>query len=235
MSLVPVKDFPRSTELHSTAGIQQKYRIGVVFQRFHSEGRIHAKRLDDLDALNHRTIVRTFISVKLNRVQAKRQRQIFEALRVWMVDEHPDDTDERRESFDDSRGHPAIDVSRTSLIKVQTYGVGTKLGRGLRIFRISDSTDFHSSHSRLRSEAPGFGDTINVSPIKNASAPASNRLSISLRSRMPLSTTKIRSSGMSLARRCDVWISTSNVFRLRLLTPMMSAPASRASRNSASS
>ena len=52
--------------------------------------------------------------------------------------------------------------------------------------------------------APGSSDAINVSPIRKASAPASSRASMSARSRMPLSTTKMRSSGMSFARRMDV-------------------------------
>src|SRR3954467_3313368 len=138
-------------------------------------------------------------------MKSKRQRKIFQALGIGMIHEHTHDRDKGRNNFDDFRRARRINASQALFGEVQSDGVGPKQDSVARIVRVGDAANFDACHRSPRSIASGSGDVIKDSPIRNASAPASSSSRISLRPRMPLSTTKSRSSGIFSESRKDVF------------------------------
>src|SRR5262245_20169732 len=152
-----------------------------------------------------------------------------------MVHENSNDSHERRKLFDDGGCFSCVDVTRAARIEIQANGVCAQQHGVACVFEFFDAADFDARHNKPRIAVAGSDDVRKCSPIRNASAPAERSRSTSALPWMPLSTTKRRSSGISFASRVEVCTSTLNVFRSRLFTPMMEAPASSASPSSVSS
>src|SRR5262245_56875172 len=96
IDLMPVKDLPRSWRVT----IQKKSAAAVIAQNVDAEVGMDAKRLDHFHPLDHRAVIGRFVAVELDRVQAKRKREVFQVLWIGMIHEHTDDRDERRQVFD---------------------------------------------------------------------------------------------------------------------------------------
>src|SRR5262249_40045832 len=66
ISLVPVKNLSGSTGLARRIGIEKKHAAAIIPKVFHPEVRIDAKRREDLYTMDHRTIIRRFVAMKLD-------------------------------------------------------------------------------------------------------------------------------------------------------------------------
>src|SRR5262245_8838165 len=117
--------------------------------------------------------------MKLNRVQTKRDSEIFQVLRIRMVDKDANDRYERRQFFDDLSRPRRLDVTRAARVKVQPDCVCSQQRRVARVFEFGDAANLDARHSRLRIAAEGSADVSKCSPTRNASAPALRSRSIS--------------------------------------------------------
>src|SRR5689334_22474295 len=121
--------------------------------------------------------------MKLHGVQTDRDGEIFQVLRVGMIDEHSDDTHKSRQTFDDPRRARWLDASRTRLHEIEADGIRAQQHRILGVKGILDAADLDARHSRPRRAWAGSAAAIKLSPIRNASAPAWTRASNSARPR----------------------------------------------------
>src|SRR5262245_40003833 len=78
----PVKHFSRSTVLGRRACIQEEGSTSIITKRIDAEIGIHTQGFDDLYALDHRTVIRCFVAMKLHSMQAYGQREILQRLRI---------------------------------------------------------------------------------------------------------------------------------------------------------
>ena len=168
-------------------------------------------------------------------MKAERQREVLEALRIRMIRRKRPRRDERRQTFNDSRRASWRRCSAGSFRRSSSRSRRRRATRRPGHHRIGDAADLDPRHSRPRSVAPGSSETIRVSPIRNASAPASSKRDFGFDRGCRFRRRKYDRQESASPDDSDVWISTSNVFRFRLFTPMISAPASSASPSSSSS
>src|SRR5262249_34071432 len=154
-----------------------------------------------LYALNHRAVVRRFVAVKLNGMKTQRQCKILEIRGIGMIHKDSNEGYKRWKLFDNLRRFRGINVSWAVRPKVQANRVCSKQHRVACVFEFGNPADLHACHSKPRSVVTASDDVRKCSPMRNASAPASSRRTMSARLWIPLSTTNTRSSGMSFESR----------------------------------
>src|SRR5579871_1057893 len=128
-----------------------------------------------------------------------------------------------------------LDVARALGIEDETQRRRPGGYRSFRIFAPCDAAHLHHHDCKARNAAAGFAAFMRCSPTRNAWKPASWSLVTAARESIPLSLTLITPAGIFGANLKEVSRVTSNVCRLRLLTPIISAPESTAAASSASS
>src|SRR5262245_15482038 len=115
-------------------------------------------------------------------MKAKREREILEVCRVWMIHKDSDECYKRGELLDDLGSLRCIDVSWAVGIKVQADRVRSQQYRVACVFELRNAADFDACHSNPRRVSAASDDVRKCSPMRNASAPASRRRAISARS-----------------------------------------------------
>src|SRR5579875_1060278 len=194
------------------------------------------------DAGGRRERQRATIAVQLQDVQTRLGGRV-EKLRFGGVDENADLEAAGRKSGCDLSGALGRNVTRALFIKVEAEGISARVDRHARIGFVGDAADFDDEKSAIHAAGPvrefssamGSGERISDSPMRNAWKPAPRSRSRSARVWMPLSLMRATFAGSRKLRRSEVSSETSKVSRLRLLTPMISAPESIAFESSSES
>ena len=146
----------------------------------------------------------------------------------------------RRQSGRDGRRFVRRDIPRAGRVEVEAQRRRPSLDRRQRVLAIGDAADLHHhavTQTLPRPAAPPPDPPISsgARPPGRPDSPPRAAAAISCAERMPLSLTFSTPGGMRGASRSEVSSVTSNVVRSRLLTPTISAPASRAFASSRSS
>src|SRR6516162_716981 len=133
----------------------------------------------------------------------------------------------------DIRGQFGRNITGAAQPEIEADGGRAALYGGSRVVGVRETANLEDhGPTSFRSAEAGSRDLMRCSPTRNAVYPAARSLAMSPASRIPLSLTLTTPSGMCSASHREVSSLTSKVARSRLLTPMISLPASRAASNS---
>src|ERR1019366_8250079 len=226
-SQIPIEGEPGAAVEFGGGTVEQQGIGGAIVQLRKIEIGGDARGFPDSDAGG--ILGGRFVAVQLRHVERGKAGDLRDSRRGF-VDEHAHAEGTRR--GDAGRGF-GREVSRALGIEVEADGGGATGNGGIGVGLVGDAAHLeHHAATSFRRAAAGSPDFIKCSPTRKAWYPAARRRTISAASWMPLSLTASAPAGICSARASEVSSVTSKVERLRLLTPIRSAPDSMAASSS---
>src|SRR5436309_7305671 len=140
---------------------------------------VDTKGLDHFHSLDHRTVIRRLVSVKLYGLQTQRKGKVLQALRITMIDKDANSSHKRWKLLDNLRGSRRFNIPRAVWMEIQTDRICAQQRRVPRVFKLSYAANLDARHSKPRIAVAGSGAVKKCSPMRKASAPAPSRRSIS--------------------------------------------------------